>query len=520
ALAPYHYHYLLMFFAAQLTRIAGLEVWKSLDVSRALVFSITILLVSSWVLRLTRSRAAAFVGALFFSFGMGTRWLLLLLPSPLINWFSGSVTLLGSGANSGGGLAEALANPWGVQGVGPVSFPFAFANGIYSPGVLDISGPNSTYPVAMWIFYLLTFNRWRGWRGALVTGLMTASLALLSEFNLALLLASWFLILLVYLIQHKSWHMPASLWQWFLVFVLGNGLGLLQGGAFTDIFVGWLGKLQGQAANSYQTVGFALSLDPVIVSSHLGVLSLLHPQQILLALCEIGPVLLLVPLLAVWGYKSYRCGRWFEAAFILSGFLSFAAVFLQYTGSAGVRNTSRLYVIIDLCALYAVPLTWIWVSHRSERLKWVAGLLAGAIMFGGLVVLSVKLVAIQRPVYSYFLTALDARMYDKYWNRLEPGSLVFDPEQYRGPTVFGRPMIGFQTWFESTPQWVDLRNNPNPYKFYAAGFRYVYLDNRYWQEIGSTGQENMSDTCVSLVDEISDAEGSFRRLFDLEKCKQ
>jgi hypothetical protein len=516
----YHYHFLLMIFAAQLTRITGLEVWKSLDVSRALVFAISLLLVSSWALRLTRSRAAAFVTALFTALGMGVRWLLLLFPMSLINWLSGSVTLLGSGASSGNGLAGALANPWGVEGVGPVAFPFAFANGIFTPSVLEMSGPNSTVSTAMWVFYLLTFNRWRGWRGALVTGLMTASLALLAEFNLVLLLAGWGVLVLIYFLQHRSWRLPANLWQWLLVFVLGNVLGAVQGGAFTDIILGLVEKFTGHSAGSYQTMGFVFSLKPVIVSSHLGVLSLLHPQGLLLALIEIGPILLLVPLLAVWGYKAYRCGRWFEVALVLAGFLSFATVFLQYAGSAGVRNTSRLYMIIDLCALYAVPLAWMWVSRRSDRLKWIAGGLAAMMMFGGLVILSVKLVAIQRPVYSYFLTALDARMYDHYWDHLEPGALVFDPEPYRSPTVFGRPSMGFNTWWDATPQWAALRKNADPAQLASAGFHYAYFDNRYWREIGAAGQKRMSAACVRLVDEYNDDQGNFRRLLDLEKCKK
>jgi hypothetical protein len=515
----FSYHYFLMIFAAQLTRIAGLEIWKSLDVSRAFSFTISMMLVGVWVLRLTRSRTAGVLGALFVSLAMGTRWILLLFPPPLINWISQSVTLIGSGSQSADTLAVALSQPWGVEGVGPVAFPFAFSNGIYSPAVLAMSGPNGTISTAITMLFLLTFNRWRGWRGMLVSGLLTASSALLTEFGLLMGLLSWGGITLIYLIQHKTIRLPRGLWQWLLVIGLGNLLGAFQGGAFTDIVAGWFAELQGQTVSSYQTVGFSFSFDPVIVSSHLGVLSLFRPQQLIAAVCEIGPILLLLPLLAVWGIKSYRRQRWFETVLILAGFFSLATVFIQYTGSAGVRNTSRLYSFISLCGLYAVPLTWMWVSHRSERLKWLAALLAAILMFGGVVILSVKLTAIQRPVYSYFLSALDARMYDTYWNRLEPDALIFDPEQYRAPTVFGRASLGFDTWFTASPEWVALRNAPDPYKFKAAGFHYAYMDDRYWQEIGPAGQKSMGAACVRLVDELSDAQGNFRKLLDLEGCK-
>lgn len=516
----FHYHYFLMVFAAQLTRIAGLEVWKSIDVGRAFSFALSMMLVGVWVLRLTRSRTAGVLGAIFVSLAMGTRWILLLFPAPVMNWISQSITMLGSASQSAASLADALSQPWGVEGVGPVAFPFAFANGIYSPAILDMSGPNGTISVATTIFFLLTFNRWRGWRGALVTGLITATSALLTEFGLLMSLVSWGGVTLLYLIQHKTLRFPSSLWQWLLVIGLGNLLGAFQGGAFTDIVTGWLAEFLGQASGSYQTVGFAFSFSPAIVSSHLGVLSLFRPQQLIVALCEIGPVILVFPLLAVWGIKAYRRQRWYEAVLILSSFLSLGTVFFQYTGSAGVRNTSRLYSFVELCGLYAFPLVWMWVSHRAERLKWLAAGLAAAMMFGGVVILSVKLAAIQRPVYSNFLSALDARMYDKYWDRLEPGAFLFDPEAYRGPTVFGRPALGFQTWFEADPQWTALYKNPDPYDLRQAGFSYAYVDNRYWQEIGEVGQRGLNDACVVLVDGMSDAQENFRRLYDLKGCEK
>lgn len=516
----YNYHYFLMVFSAQLTRIAGLEIWKSLDISRALVFAITILLAGSWVRRLARSQTAGLVGALFLALGMGTRWILLLFPASLINWISRSVTLIGSGAGSGSSLADTLTRPWAVEGFGPLAFPFAFANGIFTPAVLGISGANSTSNTALLIFFLLTFNRWRGWRGAVITTLMTAALALITEFGIALGFASWAIVVFLYAVQQKTFRLPRSMWQWLVVIGSGSLLGAFQGGAFIDIVGGWISQLQGKDVISYQTVGFAFSLKPVLVSSHLGVLSLTSLSQLIVAMCEVGPVLFVIPLLAVWGIKAYRCGRWYEAVLILSGFLSIAAVFLQYTGSAGVRNTSRLYTIINLCAVYAVPLTWVWVSHRSERLRLAAGLLGAVVMFGGAVILSVKLGAIQRPVYSYFLTALDARMYDAYWDRLEPAAVVFDPEPSRGPTVFGRPGLGFNTWFEAAPQWAELYQNPDPRNLRTAGFSYAYIDNHYWQEIGPAGQNGLSDPCVKLVKEFADEPDKFRRLLNIEACKE
>ena len=60
------------------------------------------------------------------------RWLLLILPPPVVEWISGQVALIGSGKISGDTLSAALTNVWQIEGSGPIEFPFAFANGLTS----------------------------------------------------------------------------------------------------------------------------------------------------------------------------------------------------------------------------------------------------------------------------------------------------------------------------------------------------------------------------------------------------
>jgi hypothetical protein len=515
----YNYHYFLLLFAAQITRIGNMEIWKSIDVARAVAFAVTFVLACAWAQRLTRSRTAGVLGGLMLALGSGTRWLLLLLPVPVVIWLSSAITMLGSASQTAPDLASALSRMWGVEGMNGVGFPFAFANGIFAPGVLSASGPNSVISAGITLFFLLSFNRWRNWRGMAVSMLVTASMALLTEFDLVMGIIAWGGVTVLFMVRQKTWRLPASLWQWLLVIGLGNLLGLFQGGALADIFLRWIEKLQGQSSASYQTVSFAFSFTPEIVSSHLGVLSLTNLRQFIIAGFEIGPILLVLPLLAFWGIKAYRRRRWYEVVLVLTGFLSLFSVFIHFTGSAGVRNTSRLYSFVGLCVLYAVPLVWMWVRHRSERFQWIAGSLAAVVMFGGTVIFSVILVASQRPIYASFLTDLDAKMYEAYWNKLDKTAIVFDSDPYRATTIFGRPTLGYNTWFESTPEVKKFIDSPDPSLLRAAGYTHVYLDNFYFRALTTDIQAKLTAPCVQQIAEFEDWADNTRSLLDIRGCR-
>src|SRR4030042_6566446 len=126
------YHYGIQVFAASLVCLAGFFPWSAWDVSRALTIAFTLVLGWLWIRRVTRSVTAAWLGSILITFGGGTRWLLLLLPTSLSNWVSQSVNLVGTGLNTAPTLAEALHKTWLIEGGGAASFPFAFHNGIFN----------------------------------------------------------------------------------------------------------------------------------------------------------------------------------------------------------------------------------------------------------------------------------------------------------------------------------------------------------------------------------------------------
>ena len=516
---PYAYHYFLMLFAAQIMRIADVFVWTALDIGRGLSFGLGIMLTGIWVQRLTRSTFGGFLGGAMAAFGMGTRWVLLLLPPGLLAAITQEVSMLGSASASGATLAEALTSSWTIEGAGPIPYPFAFVNGITSAGVMA-HGPNGMIGSAIGLPLLLTFNRWRGWPGAVISVILISASGLLGE-NL-LVYVTWALMVVLYMVINKTTKLPKSLWKWTLVIYVGSFMGLLTGGALGDIAKNFILRfVTGTVVDSYQTVGFQFVWPPTIVSSHLGVLSILNPKQLFIALCEIGPVILVFPLLLAWGYKAFKVGRWYEAAIVISAILSLGMFFFNFSGSTGVRNTSRLYAVVGTCASFAVPLAYIWVSHRSELKKAIVGFLGMAVMLGGIILFAVELPAVQKPVYSYLINDLDARMTRHYWNELEPDALIFDPLSSRVPIIFGRFTDSHKTWYEEKTEWQELVNNPDPIDLNESGFDYVYLDSSYWDQLSEEDQSGLSSQCVTVVEfyEQDRYPFEFRKLLDIRSCE-
>jgi hypothetical protein len=514
---PYEYHYFLLFTAAQVMRIGGIPPWSALDLLRGLTTGLALVLSFYWARRMTRSSTAGVLGAAFVFFASGARWLLLLLPENTLRAISSGMELLGSAADSGADLGTALASSWAVEGAGPIPFPFAFGNGIVPPGVLVQFVANGLTEQAFILALLLVFSRRRGWTGGLAAALIISSMGLLTEAGVVLELAGLGLVGLVTLLRGKGAFLariPRSLWAWLSIVLGGHLLGAWQGGALWGILLRALGTSQ---AGDYHTISFRFAFPPTVVSAHLGVLSLGNPGQALVALAELGPLLLVLPLLLIWGWKAARAGRWFEAALAGEALCGLTVLFIQFTGSEGIRNTPRLYRFPFILVLMALPLAWNWLKSRGQALRWTGAGLAGVTLMGGLGLFAAQLPALQKPVYSYFISEMDATIFDHNWNRLPAGALVFDLVPYRAPTLLGRYTDSSVTWYAIKPEWKKLFLNPLPGDAHAYGFDYAYMDNFNFAKLDADLRQAWDAPCVRLVEEAS-YEGYWRRLYDIRNC--
>jgi len=472
----------------------------------------------------------------FLLFVGGARWLLLLLPARILNLLSSSVTLIGSGADTGPNLTIALAKYWDIQGLGPLPFPFMFGSGLDPSLTMAFAGYGASMVMLALMLVLLVGSIEKGqthphsgtgglplryWLQQALLAILLAALALANEVTFAFIYAGLVLAVLFWVIRNRSLRLPKSLWDLAPAILGGGILALVEGGIFTGAAAGFWGKLTGSAIESHYVVSFGLRA-PTVLSAHLGDLSLLNPLQWLAILAETGLVILALPWGVRFGLAQIRDEKWLEAAWIFSMLPSLLTVFLVYTGNAGPTALSRLTAhFLTVLKIYAVPLLWIWVKERSETLKMALSGWGLAACLSGIALSSLQIAAMPQPQTAEFLTNLDAQMYAQFWGKLPTDALVFDTTVTRGTTVLGLHTISSDNYGPPTdPTWLALEANPDPYRFNSAGFRYLYLDIQFWRKYAG----RFNQPCVQTLGEVQQtaADGKLldlRRLVDVSKCQ-
>ncbi len=543
------YHYGWHLFAASLVRVGDLFPWSAFDISKAFSLALMAALAWLWFRRWTRSRLGAFLGALLAVLGGGARWLLLFLSPERLADLSAGIALQGTSAYSGPSLAANLSGPWLIEGDGPLHFPFAFANGIFPPAIMALGG-SGAIPLAT-VFLLLLLAR-RSWSvgSASLYSLALASLGLTAEYLLVPLVVGLSLVAAGVGLARRP--PPGSLkagrshpgrppWVgWLVASMTGALLAFAQGGLLTEMARRTIDRLSGGAAvEGSGFIGFALRWPPAIVSAHLGSLSLANPGQILVALAEMGPVLLLAPWATAWAWKQARRGNILAAGMGAAAWIGFLApVFVEYLGrDRDITHMSGSALFLWLAL--AFPLAWqaiLRLASRPPGATWAGqgagkGWLPGAAwlvlpggmgvaLFGGLVLLAFQMLAIQRPQFTTFVTDQDAALAAQYWNRLEPGAQVLDDIPYRAITLFGRGGgRAFQDFFLPLPEWKALLDDPDPVVMARAGYSYLYHDQEWWGVQPPEARERFRNPCVKQVNRGAEKGKGMRRLLDIRDCR-
>jgi hypothetical protein len=520
------YHYFLLLFAAQVMRLGDVFPWLALDFARSIVLAITILLGVLWAYRVTRSTLAGYLTGTFLLFAVGVRWLLLLFPSGLLSRISESVQMIGSGAASGETLRQALIGSWAIEGDGPIPFPFAFANGISPSFAMTYNGIGLTAVLILFLLFL-TGDRRRNFLGGVLLVIALSSLALANEVTFAMLYLGALAVVVIRIFQGRSWSLPASLWPYVLMFAAAGVIALLQGGMFTEMARSTLAGMLGQPTESFYSNEFTVVWPPEVISIHMGRLVLSNPYHLIVALFEYGPVLIVLPLVAVRMWKSVERGKWVQASFWMSGLVTVIAWFVVYTGSAGISSTNRILEgLLFVCRLAFVPLLLLWLRGKHLALQYGAVSLGLLAILGGLVHFGISLTASAKPVNTFFISDMDSQILANQWNRLEPDALVFDPDPVRAVTVLGRYSHSSLSWGQTRQEWEQLLAAPDPYALRDAGFSYVYYDIAYWEQLPDSYQNALSASCVKQIDRVDgirsekDYRRDYRILLDIQSCQR
>lgn len=516
------YHYGIQVFAASLVRLAGFFPWSAWDVSRALAIAFTLILGWLWMRRVTRSRLGAWLGSFLFTFGGGTRWLLLLLPPTWLNWISQSVNLVGTGLDTGPTLAAALHRPWLIEGGGSLSLPFAFHNGIFVPVFFNL-GSTGAMPYMTVLLLLLLLPRGRFSAVGLITwSLIFATLALSAEHLFVVIWVGVALAIFISVILNGRAHkfLPRQLIiQWASILVLSAIISLVQGGFITETARNLVASLTGMASQSYNARGFAIRWPPGLLSAHLGSLSIVNPGQLVALLAELGPALLLVPVVFFRFRKQLYRQDWFPSGLALSMGLSLVfPLFFQYEVDRSITRMPATALWTSL--VLGFPILWMVFQRGNLLSRFGLAIGYSVVILAGIVILRLQLFTIPKQELTYYIDSLDASFAVDYWNKLPETDQVLDSIPERSVTIFGRISRAYSGIYDPLPDWEALIADPNPTKIAAAGYHYVYMDRVWWDRLSPVQQTNFQQPCIDVVDERKRSENNdYRLLIDVSACK-
>ncbi len=521
---PLAYHYAFHLLGASLVRLGDMFPWTAFDLSKALIFSYSLLL--AWLLSKEylqhRTFQWLFVGGYVFT--GGTRYLLLLLPPPLIARLNKVAPLWGSTASVADNLSDALTGLWRIDGAPPLTWPIAFLNGI-KPALVMAHG---TFLPLLLLVWLLS-RRIEGKQSIGVLTLLLSGWALAEETTYGLVVigtglwAGWLMVRRA-LFARMRW--------WSLAVLLSLGVSAIQGGTITQALIQILATLGilhvpiPPVSAGSGGLSFELRWPPAVVSAHLGELSLFQPLAWPVAILEMGIGVLLTPWILQWARRRVQQYKNHEVAlviFLLGGAVGFLfSIFVRYAIDRDIIRMSRLGIGLLLLLLSLALEDW----YRAQRWTLVYGGVASVIlmMVPGIVLGALQLSAIQHPDFAEGISRYDAEVARKVWDQLPRDALVFDPNGGRAVTLTGR-FTRFGVWVDQEyPEHRALVEKPSVEKFLHQGFTYIYVPHEWWYALSPQEQADLEQPCVQVVAESVGPEDPayhaprFRRLLDLSAC--
>ncbi len=512
------YHYGFHLLGASLMRLGGLFPWSAFDLSKSILWGYATVL--AWLAgrRFLAHRLAGPVAAAAILFAGGARYLLLLLPSSWLDRLGGMLALSGNEALLESTLSEMLSASWLADGAPPVDFLFAFMSGVADPLSIAHAGLHILHVILLFLVLLLA-GRMRSPISFLVLVMLFGLWALVWETSYLLFVLGGTLASLHSLRLH-GWR----LWTTWPALPLAAALllsvpvALLQGGVLTEL-ARLLLSGSGPAVS-----GFALRWPPALISRHLGPLSLFSPLQLLAALFEWGFVILFTPWITRWAWRKFQAGLWAFGALIVSAWLGFLIpIFFTHRLSSDLARLSghAVLVWIFFLALMLLDANATW----RQPVRSAAGLVFGLTLVSGMVSLGVALTAAPRVVLAYRYDKLDAQTSAATWDQLPSESEIFDPAGGRATVLTGRltranscdDLFGAQPH----PTWLALSEDPDVASLLENGYRFVYVDEKWWNGLLPSGRAVLSRSCVRMVSEHWDDAGlRFRQILDLEGCQR
>ncbi|HEX9617688.1 MAG TPA: hypothetical protein VGA03_09730 [Anaerolineales bacterium] len=522
------YHYGFQLLGASLMRLGGLLPWSAFDLSKAIVGAYTLVLLGLFARRYLELPWAAGIVAGVVALSTGTRYLLLLAPAGLMARIDPLIFVRSVDEVVGMPLSQAILQGLVLKDGPPAPFLYAFMNGIGWPLVMAIHAGPSTLSFAILLLAWMVAPRLKGPASAFVLLILFSFWALVWESSYGLFLVAGLAAALYWAWKRRWVQLPAVRWI-AVALVLSIPFALLQGGTITEMARGLVSSSGSAPPATGQEVasiaGFSIRWPPAVYSGHLSALSLFSPYQLFVAILELGPLVLFVPWITGWAWKRFQAGDWMLGASVLSAWIGFALpVFFSYEYDRDIVRFTKHGLMIWTIVLGFM--LWDSSTRWLRALRIPAAIALVLMVFGGLAIAGTELTAASQTVLTEEgITGLDSRVACEVWDRLNPGSEIFDPQTWRATMVTGRltrvvaSNMSFD--YEHSTEWEGLRAQPSVEAFLDSGYQYVYVDEAWWAELPEASRASLSIGCVRVVSEQEEGvQDAFRRILDLDPCRR
>jgi len=519
----YSYHYGFELLGGSLMRLGNLFPWSAFDVGKAIVWVYSLVLVSLLLKQYLENTWKVLIGLGLFLFLGGTRYLMMLLPSSVLQAFDPIISFSGVSQDLNLPFSKILFARWTVVGGGPPQpFIFGFINSLNSGYILNHMGE---FPLALIILGLLWYlaDKFISARAVPVLAVLFAHLALTYESAYGLMLISLLLAGLITFFRQKK-TIPKTFRFFIIAAAISLPFALFQGGSLPSIFKGVFEKAFGShpavIIHPEAESVFSFQWPPAIPTAHFGALSILSLPQLLVGLFEIGPILFFSPSITQWAWGKFKKGEWMMGVLIISTWVGFIiSMLVSYNLSERdiTRFTKHALLFWNLFfIILLLQKETIWFSWS----RWLAFFCTALMLVSGLVNTQIQNSALNRPVLSDGIDGLDAQVTSQVWGRLDQKDLVFDPSSndWRATAVTGL-MTASSLNRQTTPVWEQLSKGPSLHGFLENGFRYLYVDQDWLRSLTDAQRTDLSNACIKIVASASmDNEFKFRRLLDLGAC--
>jgi hypothetical protein len=518
------YHYGFHLLGAGMMQLAHLTPWSAFDLSKSMIWSLSLLLAGLVGSRYLRTHYAPALLAGAVALAGGSRYLLLLLPSRVLAVMQAHVAPMGIAS---GALSSALASILPLEGSPGIGIPFAFLSGINQSYVMAHGGSSTMEPMLLMLGILLL--RRASSRLAIVFFIVLFSFWALTSETSFILFASGTLVLVLtaYYRNRKTLGQGQSFAAPALGLLLSIPVVLVQGGVITSIaqrlLIGTSTTSASASAASESFAGFSLRWPPAIISGQLGSLPLTDPWALLAGILEMGIVVIMLP------WLTWHWWRWHRDDWVLQLLLPIAWVgvltpmFLAWVSDANVAHISDFGIDVAVVILVLALARGVQPVQGGGPggLKLAGAIVLALMMFPGAVVLGVELTAAQTTVYSEHYGDAEARLLQNAWGRLPRGSKVLGLPG-PGSILTGELTAGIYNLppGNERPVWEAMIAAPRLATLLENDFEFVFVDSRWWNSLDSPSRQELEQPCITVFARGEAFPGGNKaEILDLRGCR-